>query len=91
MVSLATTWQIEDMIATITLQKLCEVLNEHFGEPFLVAGGVTAELIDNDGVEELSINIGRRDLTIGADGEVIGCGTFLSMPPNTLVFDDGEE
>jgi hypothetical protein len=74
----------------LSLQKLCDIINEHFGEPFLVAGGVSAELVDNDGVEELSINIGRRDLTIDTNGEVVGCGTFLSMPPDTLVFDDGE-
>jgi hypothetical protein len=74
----------------ISLEKLCDLLNEHFGDPFLVAGGVTAEIVNNDGVEELSISIGRRDVTIDANGEVVGCGTFLSMPPDTLIVNDGE-
>ena len=74
----------------ISLEKLCDLLNEHFGDPFLVAGGVTAKIVNNDGVEELSISIGRRDVTIDANGEVVGCGTFLSMPPDTLIVNDGE-
>ena len=77
-------------MTTITLEKLCTVLNEHFGEPFLAAGGVSAELVDNDGEQELSITIGRRDITIGADGEVLDTGTFVSMPDDVLVWEEEE-
>jgi hypothetical protein len=75
-------------MTTITLEKLCEVLNTHFGEPYLAAGGVTAELVDNEGQQELSITIGRRDVTIGANGELVGSGTFVMMPDNILVAEE---
>lgn len=72
----------------ITLEKLCEIINENFGEPFLVKDGVSAEIYEtDDGEKELSINIGRRDVQINEQGEVVGCGTFMGVPDNVLSFD----
>jgi len=31
----------------LTLDKLCEIINSNFGEPFLISGGVFASLDDN--------------------------------------------
>jgi hypothetical protein len=70
---------------SITLEKLCEIINEQFGEPFLVKDGVSAEMQD-DGT--LSINIGRRDIQIDQNGEVVSCGTFLGMTNDTLLFNE---
>jgi hypothetical protein len=70
---------------SITLEQLCEIINEHFGEPFLVKDGVSAEMQD-DGT--LSINIGRRDIQIDQNGEVVACGTFLGMTNDTLSFNE---
>ena len=76
---------------SISLEKLCEVINEHFGEPFLIKDGVSAEVdIDADGTKTLSINIGRRDVQIDENGEIVGCGTFIAMPNNTLTFNPEE-
>ena len=71
---------------SLSLEKLCEVINENFGEPYLAKDGVSAEIIDDNGIKVLSINIGRRDVQIDEQGEVVGCGTFLGMPDNTLVY-----
>jgi hypothetical protein len=69
----------------LTLEKLCEIINSNFGEPYLISGGVTAEIIeDEEDVQLLSINIGRRDIQINTQGEIVGSGTFLSMANNTL-------
>jgi len=73
----------------LSIEKLCEVLNSEFGSPFLVDGGVVAEILENeDGSKELSINIGRRDVQIDADGEVTSSGTFIAMADNTLIFNE---
>ena len=71
---------------SLSLEKLCRVINENFSEPYLAKDGVLAEIIDDDGTKVLSINIGRRDVQIDEQGEVVGCGTFLGMPNNTLVY-----
>jgi len=70
----------------LTLEKLAEIINENFGEPFLVKDGVFAEVIDEDDEAEpsLCLTIGRRDIQINSEGEVLGSGTCVSMPPNTL-------
>jgi hypothetical protein len=73
---------------SLSLEKLCEVINQNFGEPYLSKDGVSAEIIDDDGIKVLSINIGRRDVQIDAHGEVVSCGTFLGMPNNTLVYNE---
>lgn len=72
----------------ITLEKLCEIINENFGEPFLVKDGVSAEIYETDhGVKELSINIGRRDIQINEQGEVLNAGTLMDVPGDVLSFD----
>ena len=73
----------------LTIEKLCEIINTEFGDPYLVKDGVSAEiLINDDGSKELSINIGRRDVQIDENGEVLGAGTFMGMAGDTLVFSD---
>ena len=74
---------------SLTIEKLCEIINTEFGAPFLIEDGVSAEiLLNDDGTTELSINIGRRDVQIDEKGEVLGAGTFTGMAGDTLVFSD---
>ena len=61
----------------ITLEKLKEILDEQFGEPFLPKDIVIAEIIKFDEKKELSITIGRRDIQIDEYGNVNSSGTFL--------------
>jgi hypothetical protein len=76
---------------SLTIEKLCEIINTEFGSPFLVKDGVSAEiLINDDGTKELSINIGRRDVQIDENGEVLGSGTFMGMEGDTLVFSESD-
>lgn len=70
----------------LTLEKLCEMINENFGEPFLVKGGVSAEVFtDEDGTKSMTLQIGRRDVEIDENGEVLGCGTLVVVDPSSLV------
>lgn len=64
---------------SLTLEKLCEVLNQNFGEPFLEEGMVSADIWEDEetGEKSLAIQIGRRDVQIDSDGQVIGAGTML--------------
>ena len=74
---------------SLTIEKLCKIINTEFGAPFLIEDGVSAEiLLNDDGTKELSINIGRRDVQIDENGEVLGAGTFMGMAGDTLVFSD---
>lgn len=74
---------------SLTIEKLCEIINTEFGAPFLIKDGVSAEiLVNDDSTKELSINIGRRDVQIDEDGNVLGAGTFMGMAGDTLVFSD---
>ena len=73
---------------SLKLKKLARVLQENFDEPFLVSGGVTVEY-DEDR-NELSICIGRRDLTIDSDGNVVAAGTFLGMPADVLTYEEND-
>ena len=76
-------------MSKLTLEKFCEILNENFGEPHLVNGGVTAEIfVNDDGTKELSINIGRRDVQIDEQGFITGSGTFLGMSNDTLFLNE---
>ena len=59
----------------LTLGKLEKILNKHFCPPFVEKGLVNAALSD-DG-ELLSIIIGRRDIEIDRNGDVVGCGTKI--------------
>lgn len=73
---------------SISLEKLCEIINENFNEPYLVKDGVSAEVVNDDGTKILSINIGRRDVQIDENGEVVSCGTFLGIAGDTLIFNE---
>ena len=65
----------------LSIERLNEILNHHFGEPFLSSGTVKSELMTWGPVPEgkpmISITIGRRDVQIGEDGEVYAAGTSL--------------
>lgn len=71
----------------IELERLAEILNNHFGEPFLAKDGVRAEYREHEGQKELMISIGRRDIQINETGEVVSTGTFVLMPNDLLVWD----
>jgi len=60
----------------ITLGKLAKMFNKHFCPPFVEKGLVNAALSD-DG-EMLSIIIGRRDIEIDRNGDVVGAGTKIA-------------
>jgi hypothetical protein len=64
------------------LEKLVEILNKEFSEPFLPKGMVKAELA-KDGT--MFLDIGRRDIHINDKGTVLGAGTRLDEP-NTRIF-----
>lgn len=73
---------------SVTIEQFCEIINQNFGEPFLVKDGVSAEVYtDEDGEKSLCIQIGRRDVQIGENGEVIGAGTIMGVPDNRLDVD----
>jgi len=55
----------------LTLEKLAVVLNKHFDQPFIEEGLVKATLNG----ELLTIKIGRRDIEIDRNGDVVGAGT----------------
>ena len=63
----------------MTLQALKGVLDGYFGPPFLPEGHVRTEW-RHEG-RELAIYIGRRDVQIGEDGSVSGCGTIVCEEP----------
>ncbi len=59
------------------IEKLKEILDKQFSFPFLPEGMVSTKWIETKKGRELSIQIGRRDVCIDEDGDVIGAGTFL--------------
>ena len=61
----------------ISLERLAEIINTHFCEPFLPAGHARARLREDGSMD---LYIGRRDVHIGTDGEVRGAGTGLCSP-----------
>lgn len=58
----------------ITIETLNEVFNQHFVPPFLNEGDVNVSLSKDN---TLYINIGRRDVEIDENGDVVGCGTMM--------------
>jgi hypothetical protein len=62
-------------MASITFERLIQILTDYFGPPFLPLGHVKARLRDDNGT--LVLCIGPRDVNIGLDGEVRGAGTLL--------------
>ena len=72
----------------VELERIAEILNNHFGEPFLAKDGVRAEIREHEGQKELMIGIGRRDIQINDSGEVVSTGTFVLMPDDVLVWND---
>ena len=69
----------------INLELLAKILNDNFGEPFLVKDGVTAEISGEGDDKILTISIGRRDVGFTSIGEVVNTGTYTGMGPDTLV------
>ena len=66
----------------LTMERLVEILKEHFGPPFLPEGHVRTRL-GGEGTPEgsrhhLTITIGRRDVQIDEDGKVLGSGTCVA-------------
>lgn len=59
------------------LEKLQDIFTQHFGPPFLKDGSVEATL----SYDTLKIRIGRRDVEIDSNLEVIGSGTLLGEKP----------
>lgn len=72
----------------LTLERLCQIINEGFGEPFLVSGGVVAEIHSEGEDKWLTLSIGRRDVSFTNEGDIWSTGTFMSMSNNTLLKDD---
>jgi len=76
------------------MEKIADIFNRNFGEPFLKEGTVTVEVMSKteyetyekpeieDPKEEyiLSFNIGRRDIQIDSNFNVISSGTMLGSP-----------
>ncbi len=62
----------------IEMSVLADVLNTHFGLPFLEEGHVRAEATDRG---TLKIYIGRRDIDVDAGGNIVGAGTCIDGPP----------
>ncbi len=62
----------------ITLDKLKEIIDQHFAPPFLDEGHVKTKFIEHTKEKTLQINIGRRDIWINEDGKVTGAGTFVA-------------
>ncbi len=60
-----------------TLEKLQDIFTKNFGPPFLKDGSVEAVL----SYGTLKIRIGRRDVEINSNLEVIGSGTRVSEMP----------
>ena len=61
----------------ITLNQLAEIINEGFAPPFLDEGTVEAKYRVRKGIGCLFIRIGRRDIEIDENGELVGAGTRL--------------
>ena len=57
-----------------TAKKLAKHISQAFKEPFVDADLVKCTVRDNG---DFILRIGRRDIQIGADGELIGQGTRL--------------
>lgn len=62
----------------ITLSKLKKIFDQEFGAPFLDNERVTTRIrLKNDQLL-LAIKIGRRDIEIDEEGDIVGAGTMLS-------------
>ncbi len=61
----------------LTLERLKEIIDQHFATPFLEEGLVKARFIERTTEKTLQINIGRRDIWINESGEITGAGTCV--------------
>lgn len=69
--------QVPTKERNMNLAKLKAILDRDFGAPFLPEGTVSTKW-EGEGAEcFLSITIGRRDVSIDSDGNVISSGTLL--------------
>lgn len=59
------------------MEFIAEQINKNFGEPFLKKDSVIVEVIEENGKNLLSFNIGRRDAQFDEKFSCISSGTFL--------------
>lgn len=65
----------------LMLKKLANLFNREFGPPFLKEGSVKASVEkDPSGRKFLTLSIGRRDVDLDADFNVLGSGTSCFDP-----------
>lgn len=62
------------------MKNLAEAFNREFGEPFMSAEYVVATQAEKDGVDTIRIKIGRREIEIDNEGNVVSAGRALSYP-----------
>lgn len=62
----------------ITLERLKEIIDSQFSQPFLPYGDVTARFIEETKEKTLQIKIGRRDIWLNENGNITGAGTDVS-------------
>jgi hypothetical protein len=61
------------------LLKLESIFDVYFGEPYLKDGHVCAKFIDTNKGSVLEIQIGRRQVRIDDDLNVVGSGTDMTQ------------
>jgi hypothetical protein len=61
----------------ISLKQLQKIIDPNFSEPFLKEGIVTTKLYQKDKKERLRITIGRRDISIDENGDIVSAGILL--------------
>ena len=62
----------------LSLTKLKKIIDHHFGPPFLPKRQVGARWVrTKNRTQVLEIKIGRRDVWLDANGELVGAGTAL--------------
>lgn len=60
---------------SITIDQLKEIFDDEFCSAYIT--DVSAEIEEDEGERFLNISIGRRDVTIDEDGNVVGSGSFI--------------
>jgi hypothetical protein len=78
----------------ISIEKLCEILNDKFIQSMLPEGLLTAELSDEDDDDipeygkSLYLNIAGLDIHIDENGDILGTGVMLPADFDISKFDD---
>jgi hypothetical protein len=63
---------------SLTFENIKDILDKHFGAPFLSEDMVNSKVIDGESGKSLSIEIGRRTIVIDEDGEVVDTLTAMN-------------